>query len=94
MNPLRLDVMIPIRVRCSAPDCTAHAELPSLPLTQPALGAPLELDRAEVAAGLPAGWKSGSMRPRGRGLILDGAMNNDPPVPVAFCAEHNPERGR
>jgi hypothetical protein len=92
MNALRLDVMIPTRVRCSAPDCLEHAELPSLPLIVPDVGAVPRVDRAEVAVGLPAGWKVGSMVPRGAGLFLGDQPVKAEPVPVAFCPTHNPER--
>lgn len=94
-SPLRLTLKIPVMVRCSAADCIAAVDVDGLPLAMPDVGAPPIIDRGELAASLPSGWRVGAMRPLGVGLILDGGPPPDArPMPVCFCPEHAPKERR
>ena len=85
-NPLRLSLAIAVAVRCSGGDCLEAVDLTHLPLLMPTVASPLMLDRRELAAALPAGWKVGALRPVGMGLVLpDGPPPDAVPMPVVFC---------
>lgn len=93
--PFRFDLMVPIRVRCSAPDCLESAELPTFPMLVFATDGIPSIDRAEVAAGLPTGWKVGAMIPQTPLVQMPNQPSMPPglrPMPVAFCPTHNPEK--
>lgn len=92
-RPLSLSIRIPVMVRCSFPECLSTTDVDALPLQIVDVSAPPIVDRAELAASLPAGWKVGSMRPMGMGLFLkDGPPPDARPMPVCFCPAHNPEQ--
>jgi hypothetical protein len=96
-SPMRLSLKIAVVLRCSAADCLETFESAELPLVMRSVEGVVTVDRAELSAAAPAGWKLGSMRPRGLGLFVgpnQGSPLDVEPMPVCFCPTHNPEAGR
>lgn len=86
MDALALVLGIPARICCSTPDCTAEAQVDSVPIVMPQPGV-FVVDQNRLKALVPEGWRVGLMVRRAPTLLLPGVAPEpeSAPMPIALC---------